>query len=234
MRKISLKAVIFDIDDTLISEYDFVLSGYKKVCEKLCKEPDIPLSYEELYDTLLDISRGGFLFVYDRLFDRLGIDRDLPENRERIKDLIRIYQTHDPDIRLYDDVDETLTELKKRGCRLGIVSDGDPARQRKKLKVCDAEKYFDCVIITDELGGEEFRKPDPRSFEKLEKELKTDLKDMIYVGDNPSKDFYLKKVLPIKTARIIRPRGIYTDREYREGIKEDYRLETLKDILSYV
>ncbi len=230
MRKVSLKAVIFDIDDTLISEYDYVLSGYKAVSKRLVKDSDIKLTGKELFDTLLKLSKDGFHYVYNRLFKELG----LKEDEERIKELVYIYQNHDPDIRLYDDVDKTLTALKEKGCRLGVISDGDPKRQRRKLRVCEAEKYFDKVIITDELGGEEYRKPDTRSFEIMSRELETSFEDMIYVGDNPSKDFYIVKTLPMKTARIIRPHGIYTDREYREGIKETYRIDTLDDIIKYV
>ncbi|MBO6111947.1 MAG: HAD-IA family hydrolase [Lachnospiraceae bacterium] len=224
----SFKAVIFDIDDTLISEYDYVLSGYRQVSKRLAGDDDISLDESGIFDLLLETSRGGFLYVYNRLFEKLG----LPDDKERIGELIRIYQGHDPDIRLYDDVDETLVTLRERGIKLGVISDGDPARQHRKLKKCDAEKYFDCVIVTDELGGEEYRKPDRRSFDKMKESLGVDFKDMMYVGDNPSKDFYIKKTLPVKTARIIRPHGIYADRDYREGIKEDYKLDSLKDLLN--
>ena len=230
MRKVSLKAVVFDIDDTLISEYDYVLSGYKAVSKRLASDSDINLTEEELYDTLLKLSGDGFLYIYNRLFKELG----LKEDEERIKELVHIYQHHDPDIRLYDDVDRTLKALKEKGCRLGVISDGDPKRQRRKLKVCEAEEYFDHVIITDELGGEEYRKPDKRSYELMGRELNVSFEDMIYVGDNPSKDFYIVKTLPMKTARIIRPHGIYTGREYREGIKETWRLESLYDIVKYI
>ncbi len=230
MRKTSLKAVIFDIDDTLISEYDYVLSGYRAVAEKLASDGDTGLGSEEIYNELKDLSKESFLRIYNRLFKKLGLE----EKEDRIKELVYIYQNHDPDIRLYDDVDKTLTELKKRGCALGVISDGEPQRQRRKLKVCDAERYFDFVIITDELGGVEYRKPDDRSYRLMSSRLGTAFEDMIYVGDNPSKDFCVKKIIPIRTARIIRPHGIYADREYMDGIKEDYRLESLYDITEYI
>ena len=108
-----LKAVIFDIDDTLISEYDYVLSGYKAVSKRLVKDSDIKLTGKELFDTLLKLSKDGFHYVYNRLFKELG----LKEEEERIKELVYIYQNHDPDIRLYDDVDKTLTALKEKGCK---------------------------------------------------------------------------------------------------------------------
>ena len=225
-----MKAIIFDIDDTLISEYDYVLSGYRQVSKRLAGDEDIGLSESEIFDTLMELCEGGFLFVYDRLFEKLG----LPKDKERISELIHIYQHHDPDIRLYDDVDGTLTSLRDRGIKLGIISDGDPERQKRKLRVCDAEKYFDCIIITDELGGEEYRKPDRRSYELISQKLGCDFSEMMYVGDNPAKDFYIKKTFPIKTARIIRDHGIYADREYRDGIAEDYRIQSLTDILEYI
>ena len=76
----SFKAVIFDIDDTLISEYDYVLSGYRQVSKRLAGDDDISLDESGIFDQLLETSRGGFLYVYNRLFEKLG----LPDDKERI------------------------------------------------------------------------------------------------------------------------------------------------------
>ena len=57
---------------------------------------------------------------------------------------------------------------------------------------------------------------------------------MIYVGDNPAKDFHISADLPVRTARIIRENGIYNDREYLDGIKETYRIESLTDLLDLI
>ena len=225
-----MKAVIFDIDDTMISEYDYVMGGYRAVAKRLSQDEDVAMSEDEVFEKLKELSKTSYKEVYNRFLDSLGIARD----EDRIQELVSVYKHHKPHLKLYDDVRETLDALKAKGIKLGIISDGDVARQKNKLKITGLENDFDCVIITDELGDISYRKPDERSYIKMAETLGVDFSDMIYVGDNPTKDFFIKTKYPIKTARIIREHGIYANAEYREGITEDYRIESLRDVIGIV
>ena len=53
---------------------------------------------------------------------------------------------------------------------------------------------------------------------------------MIYVGDNPQKDFYVKKSIPIITVRICREKAIYEKAEYLENIREDLSIRNLEEL----
>ncbi|MCR5651444.1 MAG: HAD family hydrolase [Lachnospiraceae bacterium] len=227
-----MKAVIFDIDDTMISEYDYVMGGYRAVAKRLSRDEDIAMSEDEIFEKLKDLSKTSYKEVYNRFLDFKGIQRD----EERVLELVDIYRHHKPSLKLYDDVRETLDALKARGIKLGIISDGDVARQKNKLKITDIENDFDCVIITDELGNGDisYRKPDERSYVKMAETLGVDFDEMLYVGDNPNKDFFIRTKLPIKTARIIREHGIYANAPYREDITEDFRIEKLTDVLNII
>ena len=55
--------------------------------------------------------------------------------------------------------------------------------------------------------------------------------EMVYIGDNPNKDFAIKKYLPIITARVDVPNGIYRNSEYLYGIKPDIIVKQIGDIL---
>ena len=55
---------------------------------------------------------------------------------------------------------------------------------------------------------------------------------MLYIGDNPLKDFYISSILPIKTARIVRSGSVYKDAEYRCGVRELFRIERLSDVFN--
>ena len=58
--------------------------------------------------------------------------------------------------------------------------------------------------------------------------------EIIYVVDNPKKDFYVKNILPIKTIKIERKNAIYINEDYLSNIKEDILIKNLSEILDYV
>ena len=219
-----MKAIIFDLDDTLILEKDYVRSGYQAVSKVL--ESKLQMKSSMIDQLLWQLFEDDSKQVFNRFFDYLQISYEISD----IKNLIKIYREHKPKIELLEDAKETIQILKSRSIKLGIISDGYSITQRNKVEAIGADKIFDKVILTDELG-QEFWKPDKKAFELMQQEFQVPFEEMIYVGDNPLKDFYVKKYIPIMTARIYRKDGVYKDREYRENIKEDYSLNSLKELL---
>ena len=71
-----MKAVIFDIDDTMISEYDYVMGGYHAVAERLSRDDDIPMTEDEVFEKLKELSKTSYKEVYNRFLDSLAIPRD--------------------------------------------------------------------------------------------------------------------------------------------------------------
>ena len=120
-----IKAVIFDLDDTLISEYEFVASGYRFVSRLLSER--LRHTPEEIEDRLWELSEE----TYSRAFNRLFESYEETYTEEELRELIRAYREHPADTRFYPDVPGTLRELKEKGILMGIISDGDPDRQRK-------------------------------------------------------------------------------------------------------
>lgn len=57
-----------------------------------------------------------------------------------------------------------IRNLKCKGIKVGIITDGRPEGQRNKIKALGLEELVDDIIITDELGGIQFRKPNDISF----------------------------------------------------------------------
>jgi putative hydrolase of the HAD superfamily len=126
--------------------------------------------------------------------------------------------------------------LKRKGIKTGIITDGYISTQRNKLKVLNADKYFDHIIATGELGRE-YWKPHPKAYEMMQKMLQVSFDEMIYIGDNPEKDFYIGSIYPIKTVMICRKNndsrnGIYKDRLYLENIKESYKILSLVELIA--
>ncbi len=231
----STKAVIFDLDDTLISEMDYVRSGYRAVAEALSGEEEVlhgvslsgRFTAEELYKKFLELAEEDTKQVFNRFLLYVGIE----DSRENVMALVNIYREHKPVISYLRDVPETLKGLRQKGFRLGILSDGYAVTQRNKVEALHAEDDFDVVILTDEIGKEAW-KPSPEGFKKAADILGVPLNGLMYVGDNPEKDFYINRTCGIPTARITREDGVYRDREYREGIRETYTLTKLTDLLT--
>jgi len=73
------------------------------------------------------------------------------------------------------------------------------------------ENLFDSVIITDELGGVEYRKPCERAFVLTCERLGVAFADAVYIGDNLRKDFIAPEKLGMKACYFKNPDGLYTE-----------------------
>lgn len=189
-----IKGVIFDLDDTLYSEKQYVRSGYVKIAEYLG-----------------DKTAAEKLWSYFEQGKR-AIDELLAEiNRPDLKDkCLEVYRNQMPDITLYDGVAELIGELKSKGVKVGIITDGRVEGQKNKLKALGLDNLVDDIIITDELGGVQFRKPNDISFRIMQCRWKIPFEQMIYVGDNPSKDFKAPRQLGMRWLYFDNPDGLYS------------------------
>ncbi len=223
------KAVIFDLDDTLISEDEYIRSGYRAV-SRFLKDMygwDERMTARQLYDLYLESPKN--------VFNRLLAAHDIRYKDNEILELVEVYREHTPEVHFYPDVRPAITSLKNRGIKLGLLSDGYAVTQRKKLTVLGAngKRLFDKIIITDELGRD-YWKPDPRPFIMMKEAFLADWTDIVYVGDNPEKDFFIGRDFPIMTVRIMREQGVYSDRPYREGYRETARVNSLEDLVKII
>ena len=110
-----------------------------------------------------------------------------------------------------------ISVLKDRGIKVGIITDGRPEGQRNKLEALGLD--VDDVIITDELGGIQFRKPCDIAFRIMITRWRLNPADVVYVGDNLVKDFQAPQQLGMKSIWFRNADGLYsTDEE--SGIKD--------------
>lgn len=221
-----IKAVIFDLDDTLIAERQYIESGYRHVAKRLHNTVD--KNEHTLYQMLIRLLEESPKNVFNRLFDKLGFTY----TQDNIIELVTEYRNHLPSIAFFDDVLPCLELLKTKGIKTGIITDGYANAQHQKLKAVRADSLFDNIIITDELGRD-YWKPHPKAFEMMKKKLNIAFEEMIYVGDNPEKDFYISIIHPIKTVRIYRD-GVYQAKEYYDDIKEEHAIDDLKELNSII
>lgn len=188
-----LKAVIFDLDDTLYSEKDYVRSGYCKIAEHLGRE---------------DAAERLWSYFEAR---KPAIDEYLAEIGEidRKEECMSIYREQIPDIVLYDGVEALIVRIKAMDLKVGIITDGRPAGQRKKLKALGLDKLVDDIIVTDELGGVQFRKPCDIAFRIMQNKWSISYGQIAYVGDNPKKDFQAPRQLGMGWMYFKNTDGLY-------------------------
>ena len=141
-----MKVVVFDLDDTLYKEVDYVYSGYRAVAAKVAADygVDGPTAYRWMADAF---GRG------ENPFDALeaGMGLTLP-----VAELVELYRTHKPDLHLGDDVEALLTALRAAGCRLGVITDGRATGQRNKGEALGLVRYLDeAEIVKSEENGKD-------------------------------------------------------------------------------
>jgi len=195
-----IKGVIFDLDDTLYSEKEYVKSGYKAVSDYLGG------GYEDKLWSFFEARKPAI----DELMRDLGREDEKAE-------VLKVYRSHKPDIHPYSGVAEMIAELKEKGIKVGIITDGRPEGQRNKLKSLGLD--IDDVIITDELGGIQFRKPCDIAFRIMATRWRLNSADIVYVGDNPAKDFQAPQQLGMRCIFFKNPDGLYSSGN-RSGIEK--------------
>ena len=216
-----IKALIFDLDDTLYYEKEYVLGGFKEVCSYLSMKYCI--DSKELYDKCEKI-----LSTYGRgkIFNILCSEYNLKED---VLNLVEIYRNSKPELDLYEDSKYILALAEQRKINLGIITDGCAKVQWNKIKSLNLETIVDKIIVTDDYG-EGFGKPNKRSYIDIMNYFNVIGNECIYIGDNPKKDFIGAKELGFKTIRIIREQGDHildkVDKEY----EADFIINDLKRI----
>jgi len=129
-----IKLVIFDLDDTLYPEIEFVKSGFRTV--SLIISQDFGFDSNYVYNLLIEAFNENKKFVFNRVLNHFGI-----YNEDYLSYLVSVYRNHNPEIRLYKDAEEILPHLKKHFL-LGLITDGNPYTTKNKSKSSKYRKLF--------------------------------------------------------------------------------------------
>jgi len=220
MQKNLIKVIIFDLDDTLYPERDFVKSGFRKVAEYI--EKKFKIKKKEFFKTLIDVlneeERG-------HIFDTALKKYDL-YNKNLVDKLVEVYRFHKPNIKLYPGTKNLLNSLKKK-YKLALITDGLGYVQQNKVKALTVENLFDSIIYTDNCDKEKF-KPNPYTFKKALAHFNLSSREAIYIGDDPHKDFIGAKKLGIRTVRVLQ--GRYKDIRKEKEFEADCNINKLGEI----
>ncbi len=163
--------LVFDLDDTLYKEIDYVRSGIAAVLAQLDRLGFSAKSARVLSEQELRSGRA-----IDVLIAKLNVPPTMHES------LIWVYRLHHPNIGLDDTAKEILHWAESFCAGLAIITDGRSFTQRQKLHALGLGHIP--AFISAEVG---VTKPDQRAFLAVQKLWPS--KVYVYVADNPAKDF---------------------------------------------
>jgi putative hydrolase of the HAD superfamily len=197
----SINVLVFDLDDTLFPERQYVQSGFRAVSEFLQKEKIVT---QDVFPAMWHRFIAG---ERTEIFNRILEECAVTPNKELINRLVLVYRSHRPHITLYEDARDVLGYFFRRR-QLALISDGYLQTQSAKLDALKIQHLFNPIILTDQLGRE-FWKPDPAGFKMVMQSLGPEPDKYVYIGDNPIKDFVAPRRLGWKSICVRRNNAVY-------------------------
>ena len=194
------KVLVFDLDDTLFPEEQFVLSGFQAVDR--CLQEKGHSGFFGMAATLFD--RG----VRGNIFDLSLAELKISTSRLLISDLIQVYRNHIPSLTLHKDAAWALNYFHGKA-KIGLITDGYLETQRNKISALQIAPFFEAIIYSDEFGRDHW-KPSATPYVKLVEALQCDHNECVYVSDNAQKDFITPNRLGWTTIQISREKGEYS------------------------
>ena len=216
--------VAFDLDDTLYKERYFVMSGR--------------LAVAEAYSSIAGKSSEELIMIMnsaDNAFDSLLAIPGIENDNIGIQEILQVYRNHEPELTLPEESRDVLYRLCKDNVSIGIITDGRRTTQWNKMKSLGLDKIVaqQNIIVSEEFGAD---KKCPKPFEYMMERCPAD--KYVYVGDNPTKDFFQARKLGWTTVMLrdvdgvnVHPQNLY---EISVEFQPDYIIDNIKDLTNKI
>ena len=205
--------IVFDLDDTLYRETDFVFSGFEAVAKDL--SPQTQLSEGQILRELQAEFFKQRSQVFDRFLGHYGL-----LTKKRVARCVSVYRSHAPKIALFPEAKQCLERFKDYP--LYVLTDGNQRVQRNKfsaLGLASAVKKCLCTYAY----GIKYQKPSPYCFHQICEWEKVKPAKVVYIGDNPYKDFVGIKPLGFQTIRVLQGpyKNVFVPADFNAHISVD-------------
>lgn len=172
------RAVIFDLDDTLYPLRTFVLSGFRAVALDVAVRTDVAPALA------LDVLVGASASQPGRELQALAAWAGL--NSDSVPGMVALMRRHVPQLRLPELSRAVLRRLRP-GWRLGLVTNGRPDIQQRKVRALGLGPLVDAVVYAG-ASGDAAAKPAPDAFLTICRRLGVAPRDAVFVGNDPVTD----------------------------------------------
>ena len=226
-----MKAILFDVDDTLYDQVVPFTLAYKKIFQNR-----FMVAIEELYKSSRKYSDEVFLatqkgemsmeemYIYrlEKAFAQFGIKI----TKEEALAMQEEYARNQKKLKLEEEMEQALILCKKQEVKVGIITNGPEAHQWNKIKSLGIEKYIprDYIFVSGEI---KVAKPDIAIFEYAEKKMGFRKEEGYYIGDSYDNDIVGAKNAGWKSIWINRRKH----KTIKNEIKPDYYVESGADLL---
>lgn len=230
VEKTKITTILFDVGDTLHDLTNYTRFARRILIEKLIDQGvsiDNAEKGEEIFERIIQKNMRPHadrffleLDFFKKFFDEMNINSKLINSAINIyRDILRCLLT--PSLV----VTNTLSTLKERKYKLGAITDGSVKTTYEILLRLDLTKFFDAIIVSEEVGVE---KPNPKIFEEALTRLKAKPFETMIVGDSLERDIIGGKKLGMVTVLIERYKPVKLG---KVKIKPDYRIRRLDELL---
>lgn len=218
-----VKAIIFDLDNTLI---DF-MKMKKEACKAAVKamiRKGLKLSFKKAYKKLMKTYfRVGI--ESDKAFEKFLEEQGLKDERILAVGIQAYLEKKRKFLKPYPKVKQTLKKLKELGIKLAIVTDAPKLKAYQRIVSLGIDDFFDFVIGKEDTGME---KAGLEPLRLAIQKLSFKPKEIVLVGDSIERDIKPAKKLGIKT--VLAKYG----QEKKERGKADFEIKRVEDLLKFI
>ena len=166
------KLVVFDLDNTLYRETDYLFAAYRRIAERCAADPK---TAEEYYSYLCtSFTREGRADLFQRFKDRYAVALSIPQ-------MLEILRTTECALPIYPAKKDQIAQLLEKGKKVAILTNGNSQQQRQKIVNLQIKKIFSQIVVVYASGIE--NKPSPRALQQLMAQTGVRPEETLFVGD---------------------------------------------------
>jgi putative hydrolase of the HAD superfamily len=215
-----IRAVFFDLDGTLYDRDAAILSVAQSQFDAFRKQFG-HVTQSAFVERLVEMDSHGHNRT-PRLHHELSREFGLPDSLG--DDLETFFRTHYPKYCLpTDDTRQTLTSLRERGLKTGLITNGPTDWQSRKVEAMNIAHLFDTILISESEG---VGKPDVRIFERALERCAVAASESLFVGDHPEAD--------IRGAQAAGLRPVWKRMDYWSVPEGVPRIDRISEILPLI